>query len=116
MAECNIAYAHNEHHLYGLTNRVPGLVVIGRDDPRAERAASRAQSGEGSQIDIHSWDWLLRHAQRLAADSLHLSDFARAHTFSDDSDDFPTSSPRSASTPADRDEFDPWELELDDPF
>lgn len=119
----NIAYAHNEHHLHGLTNRVPGLVVIGRDDPKAARDASRSQSGEGHRIDIHSWDWLLRHARRLSTDSLHLSEFAKSITFVDEPDrtasrSLPAlaSDDLSGSAEEDDDELDPWELEQDDLF
>lgn len=73
----NVAYAQGELHLYGLTNQAPGLVIIGRDDPRAERVSSRAQSAEGPRIAIHSWDWLLRHASNLLDNGVHVSEFAR---------------------------------------
>lgn len=72
----NIAYAQNQLGLYGLTNNSPGLVIIGRDSPTEERQASRAQSEENAGIAIHSWDWLLRHAQSLAAGSPNVSEFA----------------------------------------
>lgn len=72
----HIAYAHSELNLHGLTNRVPGLVVIGRDNPSAERQASRAQSAEDSRIDVHSWDWILRTSQRLAGDGISVSEIA----------------------------------------
>ena len=71
----NVAYAQGELHLYGLTNQAPGLVIIGRDDPSAERNASRAQSAEEPRIAIHSWDWLLRHARNLSANVVRVSKF-----------------------------------------
>lgn len=61
----NVAYAQNQHHLVGLTNRVPGLVIIGRADPAAEREPARRRHAEQDQIQIHSWDWLLREIQRI---------------------------------------------------
>lgn len=73
----NVAYAQTELGLYGLTNRAPGLVIIGRDDPSAERVASRALSDENSRIAVHSWDWLLRVARNAGAAAMHGSDFAR---------------------------------------
>ncbi|MDZ5661408.1 DUF4263 domain-containing protein [Nocardioides sp. S-58] len=75
----NVMYAHTELHLYGLTNQAPGLVVIGRDDPRAERQASRAVSEEGARTAIHSWDWILRCAQNLSAVGTDYSNFAKAN-------------------------------------
>lgn len=72
----NVAYVQNEHKLYGLTNRAPGLVIIGRGDPSADRVASRAASGEESNIAIHSWDWLLRNARNLSSDPMGFSSFA----------------------------------------
>ncbi|MGH3598730.1 MAG: hypothetical protein ACRDQH_00385 [Pseudonocardiaceae bacterium] len=73
----NVAYAQGELHLYGLTNQAPGLVIIGRDDPKAERDAARAQSAAGPRIAIHSWGWLLRHARNLSDSAVHVSEFAR---------------------------------------
>lgn len=61
----NVAYAQNQHHLVGLTNRVPGLVIIGRAEPAAERVPARNRLAEQDQIQIHSWDWLMREAQAL---------------------------------------------------
>ncbi|MCA0252987.1 MAG: DUF4263 domain-containing protein [Actinobacteria bacterium] len=61
----NVAYAQDQHHLVGLTNRVPGLVIIGRADPSAEREPARRRLAEQEQISIHSWDWLLRETQRV---------------------------------------------------
>lgn len=61
----NVAYAQTQHHLVGLTNRVPGLVIIGRADPAAEREPARKRLAEQDQIQIHSWDWLLRETQRV---------------------------------------------------
>lgn len=75
----NIAYAQDQLHLYGLTNRAPGLVLIGRADPQTQREPARARSEEESRIAIHSWDWLLRQARRTSVDSLHASDFTQAH-------------------------------------
>lgn len=72
----HVAYAQNEHGLYGLTSNAPGLIVIGRDVPSANRQAARAQSEEHAGIKIHSWDWLLRHAQNVASNGLHVSEFA----------------------------------------
>jgi hypothetical protein len=72
----NIAYAHSALGLYGITNRVPGLVIIGRSDPTIERRAARSRSGEDSNIAIHSWDWLLRNASNLRQGGR--SDFADA--------------------------------------
>lgn len=72
----NVAYAQMTLGLPGLTNRVPGLVVIGRDAPSASRRPSRAQSVEDSAITIHSWDWLLRSAQQMARHPLQPSELA----------------------------------------
>jgi hypothetical protein len=116
----HIAYAHSEHHLHGLTNRVPGLVIIVRDDPKMTRSASRAQVEEEQRISIHSWDWLLRHAQRLAADSLHRSEFALALSApSERADDIPGAlTADDASGLALAEEDDPWDLDsnVEDPF
>jgi hypothetical protein len=73
----NVAYAHNELDLHGLTNRTPGLVIIGRDEPTMQRQASRARSQEGEQIAIHSWDWVLRSAHNLSVMAVDFSDLAR---------------------------------------
>ncbi|WP_300645789.1 hypothetical protein [Nocardioides sp.] len=78
----HVAYAQTGLHLYGLTNKAPGLVIIGRDDPKAERDASRAQWEEGQRIAIHSWDWLLRHARNLSDSAVHVSGFARENAAS----------------------------------
>ncbi|MCU1530099.1 MAG: hypothetical protein JWP75_3862 [Frondihabitans sp.] len=75
----NIAYAQTEHHLHGLTNRAPGLVIIGRDNPSSQRQAARAQSEEDARIVVHSWDWLLRNAQARAQNPLSPSQFALAN-------------------------------------
>lgn len=74
----NIAYAQTQLHLHGLTNRAPGLVVIGRAEPVAERDAARAQTDEGQRIEVRSWDWLLAAAQDLAESPIHVSEFAYA--------------------------------------
>lgn len=73
----NIAYAHNELSLFGLTNRAPGLVIIGRDDITTERQASRARFQETGQATIHSWDWVLRSARNLSARATGFSELAR---------------------------------------
>ncbi len=70
----NVAYAQSELGLHGITNRSPGLVIIGRDDPSAERDASRSQSAEEGRIEIHSWDWLLRHFRNVGRN--RAADFA----------------------------------------
>ena len=72
----NVSYAQNEEGLHGLTSRAPGLVIIGRDDPNAERQASRAQSEEAARIAVHSWDWLLRGARNVAGYALAKTKFA----------------------------------------
>lgn len=72
----NVAYVQAEKGLHGLTNRAPGLVVIGRRDPAPTRQSSRARVGEQARIEVHSWDWILRSAQNLAANALRVSDFA----------------------------------------
>jgi hypothetical protein len=61
----NVAYAQDEHHLFGLTNSVPGLVIIGRADPAAEREPARSRIAVEQRIHIHSWDWLLRDTQQV---------------------------------------------------
>lgn len=73
----NVAYAHNELSLHGLTNRAPGLVIIGRDEPTTQRQASRARSQESAQISIHSWDWVLRSARNLSEAATDFSELAR---------------------------------------
>ncbi|GLK17323.1 hypothetical protein GCM10017602_18050 [Herbiconiux flava] len=75
----HIAYAQTEHHLHGLTNRAPGLVIIGRDSPSSQRQAARAQSEEDARIAVHSWDWLLRNAQARIQNPLAPSQFALAN-------------------------------------
>ncbi len=73
----NVTHAQLELGLYGLTNRVRGMVVVGRDAPRAVRQAARARSEEADRISVRSWDWLARNARRFMEDSLHVSDVAR---------------------------------------
>lgn len=75
----NVAYAQTELGLHGITNQAPGLVIIGREDPKADRDAARAQSAEGANIAIRTWDWLLRHARNLSENGTAVSEFARAH-------------------------------------
>lgn len=73
----NIAYAHSQLHLHGLTNQAPGLVVIGRDEPTTERQPSRARAEETARTTIHSWDWLLRSARNLSDSPIAFSGLAR---------------------------------------
>ncbi|MBD8467067.1 DUF4263 domain-containing protein [Plantibacter sp. CFBP 8798] len=72
----NVSYAQMERGFHGLTSRAPGLVIIGRDDPVAERQASRARSEESARIAVHSWDWLLRGARNLTGNTLYKTRFA----------------------------------------
>jgi len=72
----NASYAQRTEGFHGLTSRAPGLVIIGRDDPNAERQASRAQSEEAARIAVHSWDWLLRGARNVAGHALAKTKFA----------------------------------------
>lgn len=73
----NVAYVQGpDKGFHGLTNRAPGLVIIGRDEPSATRRSSRARTEEQARIAVHSWDWLLRNAQNLNSNALHVSDFA----------------------------------------
>ncbi len=72
----NVAYVQMQAGFHGLTSRAPGLVVIGRDDPTAERQASRAQSDEAARIAVHSWDWLLRGARNVSGYALAKTKFA----------------------------------------
>lgn len=72
----NVSYAQMEQGYHGLTTRAPGLVIIGRDDPAAERQASRARSEEAARIAVHSWDWLLRGARNLSGHALYKTKFA----------------------------------------
>lgn len=73
----NVAYVQMQAGFHGLTSKAPGLVIIGRDDPVAERQASRAQSEEDARIAVHSWDWLLRGARNAAGHALGTTKFAR---------------------------------------
>jgi hypothetical protein len=86
-----IGYAQRTLGLYGLTNRAPGLVIIGRSEPTLERASERSRSGEDSDIEIHSWDWLLRNARNFTSGYNH-SDFARRTLEAMRPDGFPTGS------------------------
>lgn len=65
----HVSYAQSPQGLglHGITARAPGLVIIGRDDPSADRDAARSQPAENEHIQVHSWDWLLRHAGRHRA-------------------------------------------------
>ncbi|WP_104090820.1 Shedu anti-phage system protein SduA domain-containing protein [Cryobacterium sp. N19] len=109
----HVAYAQTEHHFHGLTNRAPGLVIIGRDTPSPIRQAARAQSEEDARIAIHSWDWLLRNARARAQNPLTPSDFALKN-LANHSTLNPSKSPSIRSTPDEvmDDEFE--ELEIDD--
>ena len=62
--------------LYGITNTVPGLVIIGRDDPTGEPQVARARSAYQGAIDIRSWDWVLRHSRAQASSGIHRSEYA----------------------------------------
>ncbi|UXN33355.1 DUF4263 domain-containing protein [Glutamicibacter sp. M10] len=63
----NVSYEQQQLSLQGLTNRAPGLVIIGRAEPIMERDGARSQAREQQQsISIHSWDWILRQGQQLA--------------------------------------------------
>lgn len=72
----NVGYAQTQHGFHGLTTHAAGLVIIGRDDPSAERQASRARSEENGRIAVHSWDWLLRGARNLNGHALYKTSFA----------------------------------------
>ncbi len=72
----NVSYTQIEKGYHGLTTRAPGLVIIGRDDPSAERQASRARTEEQARIAVHSWDWLLRGARNLSDHALYKTKFA----------------------------------------
>ncbi|MCB0910005.1 MAG: DUF4263 domain-containing protein [Propionibacteriaceae bacterium] len=72
----NVAYAHSELGLSGITNKSPGLVIIGRGDPSFEQDHARDSVDHESRIGIHSWDWLLRHAEAMRDRAIHVSDFA----------------------------------------
>jgi hypothetical protein len=69
----NVAYAQGQHGLYGLTNQVQGLVLIGRADVSYEREPARNRVKEESDIHIHSWDWLLRQTIMYANDSTQVA-------------------------------------------
>jgi hypothetical protein len=73
----NVAYAQGQLGYYGLTNRVPGLVVIGRGDPAGMRISATSRSADSARIAVHSWDWLLRNCLRLSKNHFWLSDFAQ---------------------------------------
>ncbi|WP_285723890.1 Shedu anti-phage system protein SduA domain-containing protein [Psychromicrobium xiongbiense] len=62
----NVVYAQQELGLHGLTNKAHGLVVIGRAGPTVLRDPVRSQVREQQDIQIHSWDWILRQARQLA--------------------------------------------------
>lgn len=74
----NVAYAQRARRddglgLYGITNNDPGLVIIGRGEPTTERDAQRRREAERADIEIHSYDWLLRQALSLQANALSLA-------------------------------------------
>lgn len=75
----NVAYAQTQLNLHSITDRVPGLVVIGRDDPAADRQVSRRQVSEQQGIEVHSWDWFLRQVRQASAaptsDRVRIGDF-----------------------------------------
>lgn len=62
----NVSYAQSELGLHGITNKVQGLVIIGREDPQNDRQPARSRVSEQQNIQIHSWDWLLRQAKQVA--------------------------------------------------
>ncbi|MGO2484681.1 Shedu anti-phage system protein SduA domain-containing protein [Glutamicibacter arilaitensis] len=62
----NVSYAQQQLGLHGLTNRAPGLVIIGRAEPTMERGTARSLAREQQGISIHSWDWILRQGKQLA--------------------------------------------------
>lgn len=62
----NVSYAQQQLGLHGLTNRAPGLVIIGRAEPTMERGTARSLAREQQSISIHSWDWILRQGKQLA--------------------------------------------------
>ena len=77
----NVGYAQRPRSLqglglHGMTNRAPGLVIIGRADPTTERDTARLREDEFGAIEVHSYDWLLRHAQGLASSGLRATDSA----------------------------------------
>lgn len=69
----NVMYAQQELGLHGLTNRVPGLVIIGRADPAIVHDRQRSRVRDQGHIQIQSWDWILRQAQELANDAFPLA-------------------------------------------
>ncbi len=64
----HVTEAQDDLHLYGIQSQIRGLVVIGRGEPSLDRQSSRAIVGEQQNIDVHTWDWLLRQASHLLAD------------------------------------------------
>lgn len=109
----HVAYAQTEHHLHGLTNRAPGLVIIGRDTPSSQRQAARAQSEEDARIAIHSWDWLLRNARARAQNPLTPSDFALGNLPDQSSSHVPRP-PYAHMASGDLVEDEPEQLDIDD--
>jgi hypothetical protein len=75
----NIAYAQtlrssNGLGLHGINNLAPGLVIIGRAEASTERDPQRRREEENARIEIHSYDWLLRHAKNLQQDAISVAD------------------------------------------
>lgn len=62
--------------LHGITALAPGVVIIGRSSPTLERDSARQSLAESQRIEVHSWDWLIRQARRMASDAGAVSDFA----------------------------------------
>lgn len=73
----NVSYAQTQLGYYGLTNRVPGLLIIGRGDPSGRRISGPSRSAESARIAVHSWDWLLRNCVKLSRNHFWLSEFAQ---------------------------------------
>lgn len=69
----NVSYAQGTLHLHSITDRIPGLVIVGRDTPKLDREPARSRVAEQQDIQIHSWNWVLRQAQRFVNDGRQLS-------------------------------------------
>lgn len=53
-------------------------MIIGREVPGKEHDPARSIRAERDKIEIHSWDWLLRHASNMIRDGGRVYGFARA--------------------------------------
>lgn len=67
----NVQYAQTTLQLYGLTNRAPGVVIIGRGNASTKRQPGRKAMNENSETQVHSWDWLLREARVRLNNSMY---------------------------------------------